>query len=1047
MPKKVRRRSKRVLVVSSRRLVVSSRRLVVSARRLVVWMIAWSLLGAFHLAHATDDFTCYAARNAPGAPKFAGRTGVGLTDALRTATADVRKPRFLCAPTSLNGSTPGAPSHPDHLEDYQIKTQPRFAKQTGVAVIDDFGTLTLDLVKPATLQVPTAKSHSAPPSEPAAPAVDHFACYQAKITKGTPKFTRRMATVSDQFGTRTVEVTKPRRLCYPVDKNGEEPGAPTHLDHLVCYQVKDRSGTRFTPVGPLYTANQFGNETLEARKPAELCVAGFRTGGLPTPTPTVAAPTPSATATPPSLCGNGTLDPNEQCDGLASLACPGTCQPSCACPATCDPLDPSVCLHPFPNDYFTVADTTTATGRRVNLALTSMPTNLLGIPVDPTDLNRADGFSPGSSIITRVPGLDLVETGAVPITDMARAFDAAQPIVVIDAATLARHLIWAELDANPAAEADRVLYVRPGVNFEEGRRYVVALRNLKNSAGETLVPSADFLAYRDGTPTGDVAKEARRPHMEDVFATLAAAGIARNDLYLAWDFTVASRESLTKRALAIRDDAFAALGDTDLGDLTVDGVAPAFTVVNAVDLPPCGGDGCAGGSPPENPPGGQELCDTLKTVSELAPLLVGINCDLLPGTTPSESDQIARRVEGTVTVPCYLFPSCQPGGSFILDPTTGLPLRNPVDYSANFVCNVPRAAFSNGDAATGSAVPARPSLYGHGLLGTASEVGAGNVQAMGNEHDVLFCATDWAGFSTSDLPTVLATLQDVSSFPKLVDRMQQGFLNFLYLGRALVHEGGFASDPAFRDASGNPVIDRTRLFYDGNSQGGIMGGALTALAPDFTRAVLGVPGMNYSTLLQRSSDFAPYAEGRFLGAISEALEVIDTPLGLYDNYPNELERPLIFALMQMLWDRGEANGYAHHMTSDPLPNTPAHEVLLHVAFGDHQVANVTAEVEARTIGASVYQPALAPGRHSDVEPYYGIPAIPAHPFAGSALVVWDSGTPASPITNTPPFPPDYGSDPHGRPRATASARVQKSEFLKTNGTVVDVCSGAPCVAP
>ena len=34
-----------------------------------------------------------------------------------------------------------------------------------------------------------------------------------------------------------------------------------------------------------------------------------------------------------------------------------------------------------------------------------------------------------------------------------------------------------------------------------------------------------------------------------------------------------------------------------------------------------------------------------------------------------------------------------------------------------------------------------------------------------------------------------------------------------------------------------------------------MGGALTAVAPDFDRAVLGVPGMNYSTLLQRSVDF------------------------------------------------------------------------------------------------------------------------------------------------------------------------------------------------
>ena len=38
-----------------------------------------------------------------------------------------------------------------------------------------------------------------------------------------------------------------------------------------------------------------------------------------------------------------------------------------------------------------------------------------------------------------------------------------------------------------------------------------------------------------------------------------------------------------------------------------------------------------------------------------------------------------------------------------------------------------------------------------------------------------------------------------------------------------------------------------------------MGGSLTALAPDFDRAVLGVPGMNYSTLLRRSVDFDQYA--------------------------------------------------------------------------------------------------------------------------------------------------------------------------------------------
>ena len=39
-----------------------------------------------------------------------------------------------------------------------------------------------------------------------------------------------------------------------------------------------------------------------------------------------------------------------------------------------------------------------------------------------------------------------------------------------------------------------------------------------------------------------------------------------------------------------------------------------------------------------------------------------------------------------------------------------------------------------------------------------------------------------------------------------------------------------------------------------------MGGALTAVSPDFTRASLGVPAMNYSVLLPRSVDFDQFAD-------------------------------------------------------------------------------------------------------------------------------------------------------------------------------------------
>src|SRR5688500_3306122 len=66
----------------------------------------------------------------------------------------------------------------------------------------------------------------------------------------------------------------------------------------------------------------------------------------------------------------------------------------------CDPIDPAACLFPFPNNHFTKADPGTATGRRLALNPLSMPRNVAGKPVDPTDMNRNDGFSPGQSIVT-----------------------------------------------------------------------------------------------------------------------------------------------------------------------------------------------------------------------------------------------------------------------------------------------------------------------------------------------------------------------------------------------------------------------------------------------------------------------------------------------------------------------------------------------------------------------------------------------------------------------------------------------------------------------
>jgi hypothetical protein len=387
-------------------------------------------------------------------------------------------------------------------------------------------------------------------------------------------------------------------------------------------------------------------------------------------------------------------------------------------------------------------------------------------------------------------------------------------------------------------------------------------------------------------------------------------------------------------------------------------------------------------------------------------------------------------------VPCYLQPSCAAGGSFALG-AGGLPSRNGT-WTANFDCAIPHAAIDDP-----GAEPARPQVYGHGLLGTANQVG-GQMSTTGQPHNFAICGTDAIGMSNSDVPNIAANvLPNLANFPQLADRLQQGLLNHLFLGRLLIHPDGFVGNEAFHvddtDINSAPVIDSEHVYYNGNSQGGILGGAITAIGVDWDRGSLGVPAMNYSVLLNRSIDFDVYK------------------LILDPSYPDPMRQQLALSLIQMLWDRGEANGYAHRMTDNPLPNTPAHKVLMNVAFGDHQVTNFQADVEARTIGAATHVPILDPGRWPDVDVLWNVPAIPAYPYGGSAIfygdigpVRPDPGNPGETIGVPPPplenIPNREGEDPHGAPRGAPDAFQLVSDFLQPDGAITNPCGSQPCHA-
>jgi hypothetical protein len=610
------------------------------------------------------------------------------------------------------------------------------------------------------------------------------------------------------------------------------------------------------------------------------------------------------------------------------------------------------CLLPFPSDALTVADDATATGRRVNIAPESMPANAQGIHVDTSRHNRNDGFSPGSAALVLLPGVDPEASGLPPVTDIAQSIGPDSASVIIDATTGEVWPHWAEIDSNAPDDATRGLFLRPAVNYPEGHRIVVGIRNVVDASGNTIEPTDAFRAYRDRLESDVPQVEARRPAMEQVFDDLESAGVDRDELTIAWDFTVISTESLTGPMLHMRDDAFDQLGDA----------APKFAITSV-----------------------EEDVEGARTI-----------------------------IDGTYEIPLYLEGDGASGSSLNLTDDPDLPTSNGI-LTAPFRCQITDAS--------SAAEPGAGVVYGHGLLGTEGQVTSAGPTLLAQNHNYVVCGTSLIGMAEEDIGNAAASLVDPSNFSTLVDRLLQGHLNTLFLGRLMKHPDGLVSDPAFRSPDDQPLLDIDELSYYGISQGGIMGPVSTAISFDWNRGVFGVPGINYSTLLNRSVDFDTFQQ------------VLDPA------FPNKLDQTIVLLTIQMLWDRGEGNGYAAHFGNDPLPGVEPKTALIQGALGDFQVANVAMDVMARTMGASVGADA-AGVRSNDVEPFWGIPRIESYPFDGSAVFLFDSGTPIPPVTNTPPRD---GVDPHEDVRRAPAAYDQLAAFLQRDGAVIDTCNSGPCL--
>ncbi len=489
-----------------------------------------------------------------------------------------------------------------------------------------------------------------------------------------------------------------------------------------------------------------------------------------------------------------------------------------ATPDACNPLNGSGCLTPWPSSIYEKDDSTTETGRHIDIPAGALPKNYDNIEVSPATYNKHDGFS------SSAPLLIAFETGVDPSNlpshkDIGVSLTDASPTVLIDMTTGELVAHYAELDVRAAnTPASQALYIRSAAMLKGGTRYVAAIKKtLKAKSGGELPVAEGFTALVSGEKTSHPLLEKVRPRYTEIFAALAAHGIAKDDLVVAWDFTTRSRSTVQADLLNARTATLAALGTNAANS--------SYTVFNAE----------------------------------------------VPGDT-----RIAKKILGTYEAPLFMENSTTRNDSNApgtVGATPGMTLARDGEGKPMvvgmakwpFTVIIPQCALD-------STTPVPLILYGHGLLGAAhDQVSSGGMRAASAEICAVGIGTDMFGMSDQDVPNVALALNDGNDGHLIFDTLVQGMMNHVSLVQAAKGPLMNAAD-VLGKVGGGSLIDPAKIYYYGISQGGIMGTTVCAIDPVIKRCVVQVGAINYSILLERSGDWPRYRT-TLIGAFEDPLLV------------------------------------------------------------------------------------------------------------------------------------------------------------------------------
>jgi len=589
---------------------------------------------------------------------------------------------------------------------------------------------------------------------------------------------------------------------------------------------------------------------------------------------------------------------------------------------------------PFPSNLFTVADLSHNTGLRVNLPFPDCavrPSDCLGLAV----INTLDGFNVQ-------PRLSIPFSGPIDANTIT-----SKTVFLVRLGSLIgvkvigiNQVVW-----DPATNT---LHVESDELLEQHTRYaLIVTRKIRDTAGKPVEASGAFARFFAGLPFGQTQAPALKAYHKTLVEAVVAAAVAKVNPLDIVAVSVFTTQSTTAVLEKIRNQIKAATPERADFLLGPGGTRTVFPLNTATGV-------------------------TFNEQVGTAPLFN-------PSPVPTEALGMVPGAVGQLAFGKYLSPDYETAEKFI--PPVGTRSGTPAIQGVNEI-------YFN------LLLPAGPkpaggwpvAIYGHGA-GTNKNYNAFIVAATLANQGIATIAINGVGNGGGSLSTLTVNQTGggavtFSAGGRGIDQDGDGFI-FAGEGRAAAFPRSIIGDRDGKqqtvadlmqlvreleigmdvDGDSVPDLDPTRVYYTGNSLGGIYGTIFLAVEPSVRAGVLNTPGGPFIETFRLSPYSRPFL-GFLLSFNVPSLINVGGPSGfefdenlpfrnqppVINNVPGALALQQAFDSIEWVQQAGEPVAYAPHLRKRPLKGIPAKSVIIQFAKGDGFVPNPTSTALLRAGG-------------------------------------------------------------------------------------------------